>query len=264
MIALYEKSSKNMLLNNTDRDWEKYGSSDPYFGVISHNEYRKTNLTDERKELFFKTGEDYINAVTEKVKRYIDPNFKPKKSLDFGCGVGRLVIPLTRISAQVDGIDVSESMLAEARKNCAAQSIENVSFFKSDDELSAIDQYRYDFIHSFIVFQHIPTKRGMKILKILLACLNPGGVGVLHFTYAKSRKISEITTWISVNIPYGGNFIQFLRGGDFFAPLMQMNKYNLNEIFCAIQKENVSNMYIEYINHSGELGVLLFFKKPSS
>jgi ubiquinone/menaquinone biosynthesis C-methylase UbiE len=251
-----------MLANNTDRDWEKYGSSDPYFGVISHSEYRTNNLTDEGRVIFFKTGEDYIKNIVEKIKAHIEPNFQPERSLDFGCGVGRLIIPLAQISEQVDGIDVSESMLAEASRNCESRSIRNVSFFKSDDELSAIKEYHYDFIHSFIVFQHIPIKRGIKILKGLLSCLNPGGVGVLHFSYAKSRRISEVITWVSANIPYGGNFIQFLRGGNFFAPQMQMNKYNLNEIFSTLQQLNVSNVYFEYINHSGELGVLIFFRKP--
>ena len=98
----------------------------------------------------------------EVCKRHLDPSFSPKSVLDFGCGTGRLVIPLAEIADYVLGLDVSESMLWEARKNCKAHALNNVQLLKSDDTLSCLDGC-FDFIHSFIVFQHIPVKRGIRI-----------------------------------------------------------------------------------------------------
>ncbi len=80
------------------------------------------------------------------------------RALDFGCGVGRLVIPLSKIAESVTGVDVSESMLNEAISNCDNQNVNNANFIKADDNLSMLSG-KYDFIHSYIVFQHIPTKR---------------------------------------------------------------------------------------------------------
>ena len=37
----------------TDKDWEKWGASDPYFGVISNDKYRRNNLTNDSREDFF-------------------------------------------------------------------------------------------------------------------------------------------------------------------------------------------------------------------
>jgi 2-polyprenyl-3-methyl-5-hydroxy-6-metoxy-1,4-benzoquinol methylase len=167
---------------NTDREWEKYGKDEPYYGVLTDEKYYKSNLTDQLKEEFFTSGYHQIDGVLRKIRKHIEPSFKICKALDFGCGVGRLVIPLAKISEEVTGVDVSESMLKEAQKNCEFYSIKNVTLVKSDDGLSSI-KGKFDFIHSFIVFQHIPIKRGEWIFKNLLEHLEDDGVGVFHFTF---------------------------------------------------------------------------------
>lgn len=100
-----------MFNNDTDKEWEKFGKYDPYFGVLTHDKFHKINLTDENKEEFFKSGFDYIDDVLEKIRSHIDQSFTIKKALDFGCGVGRLVIPLANVAKEVTGVDVSDSML---------------------------------------------------------------------------------------------------------------------------------------------------------
>ncbi|HKJ31811.1 MAG TPA: class I SAM-dependent methyltransferase [Balneolales bacterium] len=100
-----------------------------------------------------------MDDILKKIRKYVDPHFSINRALDFGCGVGRLLIPLSVYSSHVTGVDVSESMLDEARKNCEARQITNVDFIKSDDDLSLLNR-KFNFIHSYIVFQHIPAKRG--------------------------------------------------------------------------------------------------------
>jgi 2-polyprenyl-3-methyl-5-hydroxy-6-metoxy-1,4-benzoquinol methylase len=179
-------------MNITDKEWEKWGARDPYYGVYSTEDFRKNKITEAAKKAFFKSGQDYVQQILAKVRAYINPDFQPQAILDFGCGVGRLVIPFSRIAARVTGIDVSESMLVEARKNCLAESIQNVDLMVSKDEaLSVINERTYDLVHSYIVFQHIPVHRGERIFSSMLARLKAGGCGVLHFTYA-SAHISQI------------------------------------------------------------------------
>ena len=72
-------------------------------------------------------------SILSNIHKHLDPGFQPINALDFGCGVGRLVIPLAKISTSAVGIDVSESMLAEARKNCELNSVHNIDLVKSDD-----------------------------------------------------------------------------------------------------------------------------------
>ena len=46
-------------------------------------------------------------------------------------------------------------------------------------------------------------------------------------------------------------------------PEMQMNPYNLGEILFSLQSLGVQRFYADFTNHGGELGVFLFFQKPS-
>lgn len=160
--------------------------------VFTHmiDKFRKDNLTDEAKEEFFSSGLSQINHMLENIRKHIDPLYAAKNALDFGCGVGRLIIPLSKVVNNVTGIDVSDSMLNEARKNCETQFVSNVSLLKSDDNLLLLNG-KYDLIYSFIVFQHIPVKRGVGIFKNLLSRLENGGVCVIHFTHMLMKTIKR-------------------------------------------------------------------------
>ena len=171
-----------MFWRNASENWEKYGADDPYYGVLSHDRYHKGILDGDSRQDFFDSGSEYIDVIVNKIIKHIDPEFAPDNSLDFGCGVGRLLIPISNISKQSSGVDVSASMLKEAKVNLKEFSISNAALIESDD-CSSLKPLSFDFVHSFIVFQHIPVKHGMLILDNIMSSLKHGGVGVLHFTY---------------------------------------------------------------------------------
>jgi 2-polyprenyl-3-methyl-5-hydroxy-6-metoxy-1,4-benzoquinol methylase len=166
-----------MLSSNTDREWEKFGANDPYFGVMTYEKFKRSKMTAENLSEFFLSGADYIDKVLGNIRKHLDSKYSCKKALDFGCVVGRLVIPLARIADQVIGVDVSQSMIEEAKRNCESLKITNVEFIKSDNNVLSLDG-KYDLINSFIVFQHIPVRRGEQIFDNLLAHLADGGVCV--------------------------------------------------------------------------------------
>ena len=45
-----------MLERTTDAAWEYYGRTDPYFGVLTADEFRTANLTADAKRAFFAVG----------------------------------------------------------------------------------------------------------------------------------------------------------------------------------------------------------------
>lgn len=245
----------------TDRDWEQFGATDPYYYVITHDEYRKGNLTEERKAEFFRTGRIYVEEILGVVHDRIDPSFRPKRALDFGCGVGRVCIPLAKHAEHVVGADVSESMLEEARRNCEREGAGNVSFVRSDDTLASVDG-SFDFIHSFIVFQHIPVERGEALFERLLERLEEGGVCVAHFTYAKSYRTKSVIPWIKRRVPLARAIINLIRGRRHDAPEMQVNDYDLNRLFLLVQRRGVRSVHVHFTDHGGDLGILAYFRKP--
>ena len=150
-------------VNDSDRDWERFGESDPYFAVLTAPEFHGRLAAPER-EKFFESGETHIDAVFSVIRDRLDGSFNPTRALDFGCGVGRLLLPLAARCKEVTGVDVSRSMLAEARRNCDAAGAPQVRLLLSDDNLTAVNG-AFEFIHSYIVLQHIPVARGERIIR---------------------------------------------------------------------------------------------------
>lgn len=249
-----------MWASNSDKEWEKYGKNEPYFGVLTDEKYRRSSLSEKNKAQFFQSGRDHVAHVLETVKRHVDPSFKIRSAVDFGCGVGRLVMPLAELSESVVGIDVSPSMLEEAKNNCKQKGLDNVRFIHSTGAVPEMSE-AVNFIHSFIVFQHIPVNRGFAVFDRLLTNLTTQGVGVFHFTYDKDAQYKKVVPWLKRYIPFAKYLFNLAGGRSVFAPQMQMNSYNLNRVFATLQKAGVSGVHVEYTDHGGELGVIVYFQK---
>ncbi|WNC71199.1 class I SAM-dependent methyltransferase [Thalassotalea psychrophila] len=247
-------------MSSTDKAWEKFGKNNPYYGVCTEDKFRNSKLTAENKAEFFQSGDVYIENIINNVRRFICHDFKLINTLDFGCGVGRLAIPLSKCSETVIGVDISQSMLDEANRNKEIQKIKNVNFFKSDDDFYN-NNLTFNFIHSFIVFQHIPIKIGEQIFYKLLSKLVPKGVGVIHFTYGKKGKVNSLVKFARTYIPFTQYFIHLWKGKYATDPLMQMNHYDLNTIFNILHRFKINNWHIEHIDQGGSLGIILYFKK---
>ncbi|OHD64580.1 MAG: hypothetical protein A2176_08820 [Spirochaetes bacterium RBG_13_51_14] len=244
------KDSNFIILKDTDTQWKKFGKSIPYFGVLSNQKYKKKTLSEDDFIEFFKSGEEEMRDIYRYIKKHIKPDFSPKSSLDFGCGVGRLVIPISKISTRVCGVDVSEEMINEARRNCDRYSVKNATLFLSDDTVFCLHE-KFDFINTSKVLQHIPEERGQKIFARMLELLDVGGVGVFDFCYYGAPRHSLINQIkMKLNI--------YLKN----EPLMLMHNYNLNEIFHQIQESGITDMHVLMSDKGHKhLGIRIFLAK---
>jgi SAM-dependent methyltransferase len=244
------------MFENSDKEWETYGAENPYFGVLTTARFLTENLTEDARLEFWQSGRNDIDAVFENIRRHIDPHFLPVRALDFGCGVGRLLFAISARCEHATGVDVSPSMLAEARRQAAEQAITNVSFTQSND-CSELSEGTYCLVHSYIVFQHIPENRGYAILERLLRCLRSGGVGALHFTFSSNN----FWYWkLLRRIPFNKQLRNLLQGKQLNTPRMQMNEYDLNIIMKTLWSHGVENCYITFSDH-GVIGAVIYFKK---
>ena len=107
-----------MFANDPDRDWQNWGKTDPYFGVLTETKFLNVNLNDSALAEFFASGERHVEHVYEVIRTRVRPDFKPGRVLDYGCGAGRLVVAFAARSREVVGVDVASSMLEVARANC--------------------------------------------------------------------------------------------------------------------------------------------------
>jgi SAM-dependent methyltransferase len=254
----------------TDAAWEEWGRRDPYYGVITHPKFRRDAITEQDRREFFESGQAHVDHVMRVIRSCINSAFAPNSILDFGCGVGRIVIPFAALGSETVGLDVSASMLQEARRNCDERQLTNVGLVLSDDALSSLTG-QFDLIHSFIVFQHIPPQRGKAIFANLLAHLAPGGAAAVHFGYAKRplriAPVDEPAPPIAEPPQPVVEPAQTIVDPSSAAtppadPEMQMNLYTVNELFCVMQDRGVHQFHVEFTDHGGELGIFLFFGVP--
>jgi SAM-dependent methyltransferase len=176
-----------MILRDTDADWAKLATEDPFWAVLSRDDFRGETLPKDKLDAFFQTGETQIAGLMGFIKKHLKADFRPARSLDFGCGVGRLLVPIARLSAEAVGVDVAPGMLELCRKFLADRNISNVTLIQNDDALSEVSG-DFDFVNSQIVLQHIPPERGYYVIERLIKLLKLGGVGSVQVTYAKARR----------------------------------------------------------------------------
>jgi SAM-dependent methyltransferase len=242
---------------SSDAAWEEWGRRDPYYGVITDPKFRRSAINENSRRAFFESGAAHAHHVLTMIRKHVNSEFVPRRVLDFGCGVGRVLVPLAAVAEEAIGVDVSPSMLEEARRNCDERQVRNVRLLPSDDNLSTLTG-TFDLIHSCIVFQHIPVERGRAILSRLLRYLSWGGVAAIHITYSKSIFAATHGVPPPATRPAPAE-LPIPSTAD---PVIQMNCYNLNEILFMMQGQGAQRFYAEFSDHGGELGVFFFFSLP--
>lgn len=247
-------------MSDKEKVWEVYGEKNAYFGVVSTEQFQQENLTEKALEEFFQTGEDYIERIWEEIENNLVKDFSPQRSFDFGCGVGRLAIPIARRSGKVVGMDISEQMLKKSKENAQKYGIENAEFVLSDENLSKVSG-EFDFVHSFIVLQHINPKIGNGIFRRMVEMLSDGGIGVLHVQYSNtvSSAAQRLRNKIYRHLP----FIYSVRNSILKQknePLIPLYEYDLNVLMQILQTNNCHNCFVRFSSH-GIDGVLFIFQK---
>ncbi|MCE7798229.1 class I SAM-dependent methyltransferase [Sphingobium sufflavum] len=233
-------------MSDSDRNWQAWGEQDPYYAVLSDPRYRRGSIDDARQD-FFADGRDYLNDLLGRFERHFG-SVPRERALDFGCGVGRLTIPLAGHFGSVTGLDIAPAMLEEARRNSADLPID---YRLSDDALSALEG-QYDFILSCIVLQHIPVRRGMPLLDALLSRISPGGGCAIHVSIKRRQDWRGRLRYALVHqVPGGQALSNLLRGRPAAAPVMQMNEYPLPDVLRLFQARGFHDLLVRYDDHGG-------------
>jgi SAM-dependent methyltransferase len=226
---------------NTDKAWQKWGRDDPYFGVLADDRFAAARIASSRAD-FFATGDEFVAGLLARIEHHFG-SLPRGRALDHGCGVGRLALPLARAFVSVVAIDVAPAMLAEAAANAERASITNISFALADDHLSAADG-SFDFVNSHLVLQHVPVRRGLKLLDALVDRVAPGGGFHLTVSMRTDRGGPRWLYWASANIPGVKIWQNICAGRAWNAPAMQMNHYPLGPIVAGLGARGVSDVLV--------------------
>ena len=241
--------------------WNSLGATDPYFAVYSVEKYLDSNLNEDAKDDFFSSGFEYVERLWNDFDRIFGFEPQPKRVLDFGCGVGRLLIALADRAEQAVGVDISESMLAEARGRIDERGIANVELMETGAFMRSSQMF--DLVHSFIVLQHVDPDDGMEIIRRSVEMLEEGGLGMLHVTFHDpSSRMQRIKSKIDANLGPLRPVAHKLRGRT-PKPWMPMNIYDLNAVFELLRSLGCYNVSVKFTDH-GMIGAMIFFQKSGS
>jgi 2-polyprenyl-3-methyl-5-hydroxy-6-metoxy-1,4-benzoquinol methylase len=235
-----------MLGPRPEEQWERFGSIDPYYGVYAREEFRSQALDESRRARFFASGDEHVEALRSAVRQLLGVDLAPRAVLDYGCGVGRLLIPLARGAERAVGLDVSESMLMEARRNCEREGI--TAELRPASDLAGM-RAQFDLVHSALVLQHVPVRTGERIIAQLAAAMRPGGIGAIHLQIGGAR-LPRLYN-VVMKLPLAHNVLNALRGRPWSYPHMQMNVYDLSRIARVLRDCGVSTLDVSLAERVG-------------
>jgi cyclopropane fatty-acyl-phospholipid synthase-like methyltransferase len=218
-------------------------------GVLPQVSYDRRRLEGEARERFFDTGSKRVARLATEIEAHTGRKLESCRALDFGCGIGRLSLPLAERCEHVYGVDVMPSVLEEAHANARQLNLRNVEWLETDrlSELAG----RYDLVLSMWVFQHIPSREGERIFATILSGLRPGGVGAIHFTIRPSPLLSQLVrrTGRSMRLAYNPWSYMY----------MLMNSYSLNRLGKVLTAAGITEWHAKW--HGPYPAVTLIFRK---
>lgn len=150
-------------------------------------------------EGFFATATEVLNSLDQELKRGTPAPKESRRFLEIGCGPGRLLRPMSERCAEIHGVDVSDEMVARAR--CNLTGIDHAhAHVGTGSTLENFADESFDFVYSYAVFQHIPSRDVVfSYLREAVRVLKPGGLARLQIN-GLPKDTTDYTTWSGVRI----------------------------------------------------------------
>lgn len=134
--------------------WQFLAKKNPNYYIFSDEAISKSE-SDYRK-----SGQDDVQNIITGDPALAGILRNSKICLEMGCGNGRMTEFLAKEFSYVFAVDISQEMLDLARKRLAGYN--NIDFIQSDGTKFNLPDESIDFVFSYLVLQHFPTKKMVK------------------------------------------------------------------------------------------------------
>src|SRR5215472_12828916 len=151
-------------------EWNQRAREDAHF-------YVAFGARDQDEAAFAETVANVLPRIEDELKRFPkEPGAPSRRALEIGCGPGRLMRPLSRHFAEIHGVDVSDEMIRLARERL--RGVPNAHPHATDGaSLAQFAHASFDFVYSYAVFQHIPSREVVfQYMRETCRVLKPGGI----------------------------------------------------------------------------------------
>lgn len=108
------------------------------------------------------------------------PDFKPKRILDLGCGLGHNTLPLGQAfpDAEIIAVDVAAPMLRYGHARAQSLGVTNVHFLQADAESLDFEDASFDFIITAQFWHETSAKAFTRVMADIHRMLKPGGLAL--------------------------------------------------------------------------------------
>ncbi len=158
----------------SNKEWRKWGASDPLYGVASWAGKSKDGADPWTDEDFYRLGELDWTDFHRHWQRY---GVDTTSCLEIGCGAGRITKFLAGTFERVHALDVSDSMIAYARERVPS----NVEFHLATGTDIPLEGSAVSAVFSCHVFQHFDSLSvARQYFHEIARVLAPGGSLMIH------------------------------------------------------------------------------------
>ncbi|MEK6375423.1 MAG: methyltransferase domain-containing protein [Acidobacteriota bacterium] len=229
---------------------ERFIQREPYFFILADPRYLSANRTAEAEREFFRSGEKDVAEIYDIARQRVMVAFMPRRVLEYGCGIGRLAVPLAQRAERVTAVDASPAMLA------AAKTASNIDYI--DDDQFRVSTATFDLITCFLVLQRLRRDEGLALLSELLARLDDGGVLVAQVPFHRpSRPLESLRR----RVPGVNALANLARGKPLDTPLIPTTTYDVDEIAAMVRAAGCGDPYLVFTKHGDADAVVLYARK---
>jgi 2-polyprenyl-3-methyl-5-hydroxy-6-metoxy-1,4-benzoquinol methylase len=242
---------------DTDSDWNQLGEVDPFWAVITDERFRAGRMDATARDAFYQSGVIDIDQFHTALKRHFSAPDHFEACLDFGAGVGRLLVPMAQRARQAVGVDIADSMRAVCQARLDEVGLSRVKLVPTPKEAAAFGPF--DWVNSYIVLQHIPPARGMVLIEDLLAQVGPGGFLSLHVTTFRDAHLTLQHTVGPVR-----KLLRQVRNSLFprrDIGHITMYDYDLGQVLALLIRAGFPRFVLEHTDHGGHHGYMIYAQK---
>ena len=263
--------------------FDAFAAREPYFAVLTAPRFLRANLTPEHEREFFVSGEEIVTWIFNVIEAGLSPQFAPISILEYGCGIGRLALPLARQPGSVTAVDRSPVMLDLARREAERAGLGHI-VFETPEQLFARPR-KFDLVVCYHVLQRLPPREGHLLLTRLIDLISPNGVGVFQWPYrsdaspraafapgqapagprvtqAARQTLVRASRWARERVPGANALVNRLRGRPAADPFIATHLYQLDEMLPAFDAAGFRSTHVVY-EQQQDLGyAIVLAQKP--
>ncbi len=187
------------IFQRIQKEWKKFGKENPFWSVLTHDQYKNENINEETKAQFYESGKIEAKAIVATLNRngfLSDGNvhgggtdgLKNCTVIEYGCGCGRVTKTLATIFKKVIALDISDGNLDVARREVKSSNVE----FRLIENMHDYESLpKADVVYSRIVLQHNCPPVMEYLLNSMFRVLSDDGMAFFQIpTYKYGYKFS--------------------------------------------------------------------------